>query len=521
MTQPKLLVVDSNREAAGFLVDDLITGGYQVDSLRMGAEVLGFIDKQAVDCFIIDRSLEDMDSYRLCAAIRAKHQHKATPIIIISGLDDRDDSIDGLDAGVSDYIKKPFYYPVLAARVRNLLRIKDYQEQLEHARDEALQAKQSKSILLANMSHEIRTPLNGIIGLANLLSSSELTTEQAGRMKTLHSTAELLMELINNILDYSKFEQAHLQLEQIPFNLTEVVTGILNILSATIPDRKVTLATQISEQLAAQYIGDPSRLRQVLLNLLSNAVKFTSEGKITVAVEIIDAYTNSDRIRISVIDQGIGMDEDELSVLFEPYQQANAGIQRTHGGTGLGLAICKQIIEHMDGEIGVTSELGKGSCFWFEVTLAHSVMGKAPTISKPPELDITGMFQGRTILIVEDNPTNQLIVQSLLKKTQAKVVVANHGKEALQKLTEQPVDLILMDGQMPEMDGFVTTQMIRDDERYAEFADVPIIAMTASAFAGDEERCLAIGMDGYITKPVEPRKLYRLISRFISMSPVS
>ena len=519
MTDTTILYIDSNRELAQFLIEDLEVEGYKVVFVDNGTDALACASERPFELVIIDRELIDIDSLRLCRNILGTEPNRDTPAIVLSSYEDRDDIIAALDSGAVDYITKPFYYPILSARIRSIVRVKDYMQKLTVARDEALAAKQSKSMLLANMSHEIRMPLNGILGLTSLLMTTDQKPQQLEHLNTIQSSGHLLLELINNLLDHSKLEQEEIQFESVPFSIEEIIRGITNIIEPTIQDKSVSLMQQLDEKLANKYLGDPARIRQVLLNLMSNAVKFTRKGEVTIQVNLESYTNNSHRIKVSVIDTGIGLDEEEAKLLFQPYQQASASIQRQFGGTGLGLAICKQIIERLGGEIGVTSVKGDGSVFWFTIDVQVHQEQQSDDRLEQLELNktevIQGLFNNKRILVAEDNLTNQLVINAYLKPTQADVVIAENGKQCLERSTSEHFDLILMDGHMPQMDGFETTRLIRTEPQYQAVSDIPIIAMTANALAGDEALCISSGMNGYLSKPIEPNQFYRTIHEWL------
>jgi len=515
-----ILIIDRNVESAEFLSQDLNDACYNTIIANTGAAAQQLLLEQSPDLILLDRNLDDIDGLKLCQDIHKKSNTKAIPIILMSSWNDKDDIIEGLDHGVVDYIVKPYIFPILSARIRSAVRIKEFNDDLREARDKAQASEHSKTMLLANMSHEMRTPLNGILGLTSLLKNTELNEQQQQYIETIHSSGDLMLELINNILDYSKLENNRIEIEDINFNLTDIIKSVMHITEPSILDKTVKISTQIDSRTANKFRGDPNRIRQVLLNLLSNAMKFTKKGQIEVIVDVIDEAEHSQKLKVSVKDSGIGLTDKEQQRLFQPYQQANKSTSRKYGGTGLGLAICKQTIELMKGQIGVDSELGHGATFWFTLNIDIDLQQQLNVESyhfNPHDKDsINGLFLGKRILIVEDNITNQLVTSALLKPCMANLVIAENGKQCLDKLLEDKFDLILMDGQMPLMDGFEASKAIRQDKMYHACADIPIIAMTANAMAGDRDLCIKAGMNDYLSKPIDPVRFYKTIHKWLA-----
>ncbi|OOZ42572.1 ATP-binding protein [Solemya elarraichensis gill symbiont] len=390
-------------------------------------------------------------------------------------------------------------------------------KEVEHQRELAVQANNSKSEFLASMSHEIRTPMNAVIGMTNLALNTELDETQRNFISKAHMSAEALLHILNDILDFSKIEAGKLEMESTDFSLKKVIDNTCNMIHATAEERGVSHSTKIAADVPDALIGDPMRLGQVLLNLINNAVKFTSEGgKVEVDVSL---QADSDRdcvIRCSVRDNGIGISMEQQEKLFQPFTQADSSTTRKYGGTGLGLVICSQIVKAMDGELQVKSELGKGSGFYFTVRLGK--LQHMPAVPQPRE-DNSGtlaewkeQLKGARVLLVEDNEVNQELATMILTMNGIDVEVADNGQEALDQLEKESFDGVLMDCQMPVMDGYDATRTIRAQER---FRDLPIIAWTANAMKGDREKALACGMNGFITKPINHDALFSTMARWI------
>jgi CheY-like chemotaxis protein len=388
-------------------------------------------------------------------------------------------------------------------------------DEMRNAKEEAERASRAKSEFVSRMSHELRTPLNAIIGFAELLEAEPLPPSQKNYVSLINSSGHHLMELINAVLDHAKIEAGGLTLERISFDFPAAVEAVRSIVADRAAAKGLHFIADIAPDLPRFVLGDPTRLRQILINLLVNAVKFTEHGSVELRVA-----TDDDLAVFSVRDTGIGMDEAALGRLFKPFGQADESITRKFGGTGLGLMISKELTEAMGGTIEVESAPGVGTCFWVRVPLqATSNAGKESAASSPAAKVDTAALIGGRVLLVDDNRVNQQLGAAMLERIGLVFDIADNGAHALQRIAQTDYALVLMDMEMPEMDGLTATRQVRRNEAQDKGGTggtsphLPIIAMTANALAEDRERCFAAGMDGYISKPISLAALHGEIQR--------
>ncbi|MCP5161555.1 MAG: response regulator [Hahellaceae bacterium] len=440
------------------------------------------------------------------------------PILAISAYDDSARRIDLLNRGVNDYVSKPVCYEELIARVRGLIVAKQMKDLLMTQKEELQKESRDKLVFLASISHEIRTPLNGILGMIHLIDKSSLPEYEQKCLQTAEDSGEVLLSLVNDVLDLMKAATGNFKLHTEAFSLRDAIESLMALNEDAAKKKNIQLSWQMDNKVPDTIVTDPVRFKQVVNNLLTNAIKFTHEDYISLSITYHGFGAQKGMIHIEIEDSGPGIELSRQESIFDHFQQAGnqpLGV----GGSGLGLAIAKRIVESWQGEIGVRSIKGEGSCFWFTLPVtpqrAHGEPRTGSALpssgsSSPPSLPIRPEWQSRNFLIVEDNAVNQKVTQGFLTKLGIQSTIAENGREALNLISRFAYDCILMDCQMPLLDGIETTKIIRSE--FPDYQNTPIIALTAHALADDESRCKLAGMNAFITKPFKLKTLIETLN---------
>lgn len=518
----KILVVDDVEDNIRLLEYSLEDDGYEVISARDGIEALEVARQEMPDIILLDLMMPRLNGIEACHKLKDDPLLSDIPVLTVSAADDEEDIIKGLDAGAHDYIAKPINYCTVAARVRSALRVKHYQDSINSLntelvilKDEAESALRARSSFLATMSHEIRTPITAIMGLSEILSKedelSPFDNQQAS--EAILSNSRYLLEVINNILDLSKAESTGLSIEMLDASLFDILEAAETVVQLKAKEKDLLFFIEYNYPIPSLIKTDPTRIKQVIINLVNNALKFTEEGSVRVKVNY--DYSSS-QLCMEVIDTGIGMSQEEQEKLFQPFQQANETITRRFGGTGLGLTISKDIIENLQGTIEVESKKGVGTTF--TVLMPVELPNDSKALNSHPALTDTKRdldnycFEGK-VLVVEDEPINQKLIAHTLQKVGVTVEIAKDGEEGLEKGSQQPFDLILMDMQLPKIDGVTVIRMLKE-----KGVKTPVVGLTASQNREVFEKFISVGCQEFVPKPFERAQVYECIRRYLRTS---
>lgn len=508
-----VLVVDDHKVNLILLSRILKEEGYTVITGNNSRDALQHLNTQSPDIILLDVMMPGMDGFSLCRKLKKDKKFSDIPLIFLTSRSQKEDIVEGFNAGGNDYITKPFNRQELLARVRNHLHL--YDTLLENKRLIRLsdEASHSKTEFLASMSHEIRTPLNSIIGMAEVLSDTPLSDEQRNYVRIFRSAGESLLEIINDILDLSKIEAGQTDLENIDFHLPSLLDSVLSILSVRAVEQNTQLSVHIDKDVPNGICGDPTRLRQILINLVGNGLKFTENG--TVAINV--ATEPDSKLFFSIKDTGIGIPVEKQKLIFDSFTQADSLTTRKYGGTGLGLTICQKLTRIMKGRIWLKSAPGQGSTFFFTCNFRPASSSPGPAIEQSPPPASCTILPPARILIVDDNEDNRNLLCLYLRNTPFVLVTAENGEEAVNAFKRSPFDLVFMDIEMPLMDGYEATRYLRQWEKEQELDSTPIIALTAHAFVRFRKKCMDAGCSDYLTKPVRRATLIHAISTHLNL----
>ncbi|MBI4970876.1 MAG: response regulator [Candidatus Omnitrophica bacterium] len=498
----RILVVDDEPGMRDFLVYELQEEGYQASFACDGEDALEKIKNGNFQVVITDIKMPKMDGLELLEA--AKKIYPYLEFIVVTGYARVENVVMAMKKGAYDLLQKPYELSEILVIVEKAFE----KSQLRQDRDIALELSRAKSEFLATMSHEIRTPMNAVIGMTDLLEESPLSVEQREYVRILKNGGETLLNLINNILDLSKVESGNLELEKAWFNLEELCEQVMELVAYRAHAKGLELAFQILPEVPTKLMGDSNRLKQVLVNLIGNALKFTEKGEVVLEVTSAEKTEDQCRLLFSVKDTGIGIPNEKLKQIFDPFTQADASTTRKYGGTGLGLTISKKLAERMGGGIEVTSQLGQGTTFC--VTLPFEIQ-KGGSIQETSSIS---SLKGLSVLLVDDNATNRLILNRILESWEAQVTQAASGEAAISELkrsiaANHPYQLLLLDCRMPNMDGF---QLIEEIKKESHCERITILMLTSDARYGDIARAQKLGVSGYLLKPIRKMDLFNMIT---------
>lgn len=524
MKKDKILIVDDKIENLVSL--ERVLSDFNVEFVRAesGEAALKQTLKEEFAMAILDVQMPGMDGYETLEFMRQRKKTKYLPVIFVSAIHQSDlHIIKGIETGAVDFIPKPIIPEILQGKVKVFLdlyrqrkELDTLLEYLERKNEELIIEKQkaeeatnAKSLFLANMSHEIRSPMNGMLGLSRLLLDSDLNDEQKDMLKVMTTSGENLLQIINDILDYSKIEAGQIEIENIAFDIKQLTDTIYHLLNFKAIEKGIEFNIEIDKDIPENLLGDSFRLNQILMNLANNAIKFTHKGSVLLSIKCLEKNNQYVSLFFTIKDTGIGISKDAQKKLFKEFTQSDSSTTRQYGGTGLGLAISKNLTNLMGGKINLESEPGVGSEFMFELKFGYKE--KEADMFNNENVEIPRQL---SILVAEDNPINQKVAVLTLRHMGLQCDVAKNGLEAFEMQKKNNYQVILMDMQMPVLDGLNATQKIRSYEAdHPEVDKAFIIALTANAFVEDKQTCLDSGMNDFISKPFKEEALRKILSQ--------
>jgi signal transduction histidine kinase len=524
----RVLVVDDDPILREFAISHLTSPSMEVCVAEDGLIAMEALRKGDFDVALVDLDMPNLNGFELMEAMGRDPRLMDVPVVVITGRDDMEAIDLAFAAGATSFVVKPINWRLITHQLAYVLRNSRSEAAIRQARAAAEAASRAKSVFLANMSHEIRTPLNGVIGLAGALGRTELSGEQFEMVSLIRQSGQTLERFLTDILDVSKIEAGKLSLQVDTFDLREAIEAAVHLMQAAANEKSLNFGLTFGTNARGLFKGDAVRIRQIVSNLASNAVKFTKEGEVAVQVEVIEPESDGDAatLIIKVSDTGIGFDSEARARLFHRFEQADGSITRQFGGTGLGLSICKALTEMMEGTISVMSVPNQGSTFMVKLPLSRSIsldasdhLSETPSTTVTPEAtDEIEPSRLLRILLAEDHPTNQRVVSMILQPYGVDLTVVENGVKALEAFEAGNFDVVLMDMQMPEMDGLKATQAIRVLELTAQLPRTPIAMLSANAMNEHVEQALDAGCDVHIAKPVTPESLIKGIQAALASS---